>query len=123
MPDWAAGLSGATKPTVVTPISTSGLPTIQTATAKNTASRKEAMGPAAATMILSKGVTGFKSLGSSALPSMASIGAICGRETKPPAGIQPNPHCTPLMVFFQMGRPNQIWNLSTYRPRQRAAKK
>ena len=92
MPAWAAGLSGATNPTVVTPISKSGLPTSQTATAKSTASRKEATGPAAATIILSSGLTGFKSLGSSTEPSMASMGAICGRDTKPPAGIQPSPH-------------------------------
>ena len=48
--------------------------------------------PAAATIILSSGLTGFKSLGSSTDPSMASMGAICGRDTKPPAGIQPSPH-------------------------------
>ena len=56
-------------------------------------------------------------------PSIASIGANCGKATKPPAGIQPKPYCTPLMVFDQIGLPNHTWNLSICKPRQRAARK
>ncbi len=92
--------------------------------AANTASRNEKSGPANATMILSIGLMGGRgSFCSPFSPSMDCMGAICGSETKPPAGMDPSPYWTPLMVFFQMGLPNQIWNLSTCRPLHLAARK
>lgn len=92
--------------------------------AAKTARRNEKSGPAKATMILSIGLMGGSgSLRSPLSPSMDSMGAICGKATNPPAGMEPRPYWTPLMVFFQMGLPNQIWNLSTCSPLQRAARK
>ena len=123
--DWAAGMSGAMYPIWVGSAgSLMGRPTFQTMTAKTTASMMLKRGPAKATMILSSGVMGgSEARGSWPAPSMASMGAICGRVTNPPAGIQPMPYWTPFHVRFQMGWPNQIWNLSTLSPRHRAARK
>ena len=85
-----------------------GLPICQTAMAAASASSMEKSGPAKATMILSSGVTAGSGARSLSPPSIASIGAICGNATKPPAGIQPRPNCTPSISFFQIGLPNQI---------------
>jgi len=85
-----------------------GLPTFQTTTAESSASSIENNGPAKATMILSNGVMAGSGFASLLPPSSASIGAICGSATNPPAGIQPRPYCTPLISFFQIGFPNQI---------------
>ena len=75
-------------------------------------------------MILSSGETaGSVARSLSVLPSAASIGAICGRATKPPNGIVPRLYCTPLMVFAHSGLPNQMPNFSMTSPRQRAARK
>ena len=84
-----------------------GLPTIQTAAANTQANKKLNNGPAKATMALSSGVMG----GSDSVldsPSRPPMGAICGRATKPPAGMLPRPYSTPLMVFFHRGLPNQM---------------
>ena len=43
----------------------------------------------------------------SALPSITSIGASCGSFTNPPNGSEPSEYWTPLIVFFQIGFPNQ----------------
>ena len=59
-----------------------GLPTTQTMTANANASRKLKRGPAIATMILSIAeMGGSTSFFSSPLPSIKSIGAICGNDT------------------------------------------
>src|SRR5205814_1377829 len=42
---------------------------------------------------------------------------------KPPNGSEPNEYWTPLIVFFQIGFPNQTPNPSMNNPRQRAARK
>ncbi len=115
---------GAMNPTSVVLTTLSGTPMNQMMQAAKTARRNENSGPAKATMILSMGLMGGRgSLRSELSPSMASMGAICGRATNPPAGMDPSPYWTPLMVFFQMGLPNQIWNRSTWRPLHRAARK
>jgi len=112
-PALAAGPSGVTYPTVVV-VSASGIgrPTAQTKVAKASARRKLNNGPANATMILSSGLIGGNSV-RPGFPSIASIGAIWGKRTNPPAGIQPRLNSTPLMTFFQIGLPNQTPNLST----------
>jgi hypothetical protein len=75
-------------------------------------------------MILSSAeIFGRRARSTSALPSIMSIGASCGSATKPPKGIEPNEYCTPPIVFFQSGLPNQMPNFSMKSPRQRAAKK
>ena len=43
---------------------------------------------------------------------MMSIGANCGSATNPPNGSDPSEYCTPLIVFFQIGFPNQTPNFS-----------
>ena len=82
-PAFQAGPVWSTQP-IMAAVSASllGLPTLQTMKAKKTASKKLNSGPANATMILSNGETlGSVSAGSSVLPSMTSIVAICGRAT------------------------------------------
>ena len=82
-------------------------------TANTIASRKLNSGPAKATMILSSAeIFGNCARSISALPSMISIGASCGNATNPPKGSVPNEYCTPLIVFFQIGLPNQMPNFS-----------
>ena len=64
-------------------------------------------------MILSSAeIGGSFARSTSALPSMMSIGASCGSATKPPKGSEPSEYCTPLIVFFQIGLPNQMPNFS-----------
>src|ERR1043166_2830456 len=97
--------------TVVLADSRSGRPTPQTTQANATARPKLKSGPAKATMILSQAEIGGSSLlGLSLFPSIVSIGAICGSETYPPAGIQPRTYSTPLISFFQIALPHQIEN-------------
>src|SRR5436190_16791287 len=70
-------------------------------------------GPAMATMILSSAeIFGSLARSTSALPSIMSIGASCGNATNPPKGSEPREYCTPLIVFFQSGLPNQTPNFS-----------
>ena len=77
-----------------------------------------------ATMILSSAeIFGSFARPRSALPSIMSIGASCGSFTKPPNGSEPNEYWTPLIVFFQIGFPNQTPKPSMNKPRQRAARK
>ena len=123
IPALAAGLFSRTSPTICVGMKSFGFPTPHTTTAESSASSMENSGPAKATMILSSGVMGGSGLPSLLPPSSASIGAICGSATKPPAGIQPRPYCTPLTSFFQIGVPNQIWNRSIRKPRHLAARK
>jgi len=40
------------------------------------------------------------------------MGASCGSATKPPNGNEPSEYWTPLIVFFQIGLPNQTPNFS-----------
>src|SRR5690606_41251958 len=87
-----------------------GFPMPQTTSAAASARSMEKMGPAAATMILSIGLMGGSASAPSLRPSMDSMGAICGRETKPPAGIQPSPYWAPLLVVFQVGFSQQTLN-------------
>ena len=122
-PAFSLGLPGSTQPTEVVGMMSAGLPKVATPIAAVSASRKENSGPAKATMILSSGVIGGSGSRSRFPPSIASIGAIWGRATKPPAGIQPRPYCTPLMVLLQIGFPNQIWKRSILSPRHFAAQK
>src|SRR5215510_4739272 len=105
--------------TVVVSDSVTGLPTSQTTNANTMAKPKLNRGPAKATMILSNGETGGSCCASlSVLPSIASIVAICGNETYPPAGIEPRQYSTSPILVFQMGFPNQIANRSIFSPRQ-----
>ena len=124
-PACSAGDSGMTYPiVVVVSDSLTGRPTVQMITAKRTARPKLKSGPANATIILSSAeILGSFARSRSALPSIMSIGASCGSATKPPKGSEPREYCTPLIVFFQSGLPNQTPNFSIYKPRQRAAKK
>src|ERR1700740_3757797 len=104
---------------VVVSASAIGLPTTQQMVEKTKANKKLKSGPAAATIILSSGLIGGKSEPlTPALPSTASIVAICGSNTNPPAGIQPKLNSTPPIVRFKIGRPNQTPNLFTYKTRQ-----
>src|SRR2546426_4561871 len=101
--------------TVVVSLSLTGLPTAQTTNAKRTAKPKLNNGPAKATMILSNAETGGScSAELSVLPSIASMVAICGNETYPPAGIEPRQYSTPPILVFQIGLPNQMANRSTF---------
>ena len=113
-PASAAGESGTTYPIIVVASdSLTGRPTTQMKRAKATARRKLKSGPANATMILSSAeIFGSCARSMSALPSMISIGASCGKATNPPKGSEPSEYCTPLIVFFQIGLPNQTPNFS-----------
>ena len=83
------------------------------------------IGPANATRILDAGDAGGSSSGfDSVLPSIISIGAICGIETYAPNGIQQTQYSTPSRVQRKIGGPQpKIENRSTFIPRRRAITK
>ena len=93
----------------------------QSTVAITNASTRFMNGPATATRILSIGrAAGNSAAVLSVLPSIASIGPICGSATYPPNGSHATPYSMPELFQLKIRGPKPMKNRSTTIRRRRA---